>query len=162
MTEGVDPDRAATTRRLVGHPEPYEEFFWRSGADGRLRLLHCDGCGRFHHPPVPRCPYCYSDAVQPRPLGGGGTLVTFTVNRQPFLPGFTPPYPIGLVEVDEDPSIRLCTNLVGIGIDEIAIGLRVHVVFEPLGEDLWIPQFAPGPAVGPPGGGAAHRRHDTM
>ena len=39
---------------------PANEWFWTSGADGRLRIQRCDDCGRLVHPPVPMCPACRS------------------------------------------------------------------------------------------------------
>ena len=128
--------------RYIGTPEPYEAFFWQSGEDGRLRLQHCDGCGRFHHPPQPVCPYCHSTELDPRPVAGTGTVATHTVNHQAFMPGFDPPYSIAFVEIDEDPTIRLCTNLVDIEPGDVRIGQRVEVTFEQT-DDAWVPLFRP-------------------
>jgi len=144
VTEG-EADAAAAPLRYVGRPEPFEAFFWSSGADGVLRLAHCDACGRFHHPPQPVCPYCRSTEVAPRAVAGTGTVATYTVNHQAFMPGFDPPYVIALVEIDEDPTIRLCTNLLDCEVDDVAIGLRVAVTFEHADDDLWVPLFAPLP-----------------
>lgn len=119
-----------------------DEFFWRSGGDGRLRFLGCDDCGRIHHPPVPRCPYCGSRSLGPQAVSGRATVASFTVNRQPFMPGWDPPYVIAIVEIDEDPTIRLMTNIEGCDIDDVHIGMPVEVVFEESGE-WWIPLFRP-------------------
>ena len=132
--------------RYIGRPEPYEEFFWASGADGRLRLAHCGACDRFHHPPQPVCPHCQDLDVEPQPVSGLGTVASYTVNHQPFMPGFEPPYVIALVEVDEDPTIRLCANIEDCSIDEVDIGMRVGVVFEEAAngdETIFVPLFAP-------------------
>lgn len=128
--------------RYIGAPEPYEAFFWASGEDGRLRLQHCDACDRFHHPPQPICPYCHATELEPRAVAGTGTVASYTINHQPFMPGFEPPYSIAFVEIDEDPTIRLCTNLVDVGLDDITIGMRVQVIFE-RADDAWIPLFHP-------------------
>ena len=117
-----------------------EEFFWTSGADGILRFLGCAVCGRLHHPPLPRCPYCQSTELEPTAVSGHGTIVTYTINHQPFLPGFDPPYVIAIVEIDEDPTIRLTTNLVDIANDDVHIGMRVYVCFEHNGE-WYVPLF---------------------
>jgi uncharacterized OB-fold protein len=119
-----------------------DEFFWRSGADGTLRFLGCGACSRIHHPPVPRCPHCGSRDVAPRPVSGRATVATFTVNHQPFMPGFEPPYVIALVEIEEDPTIRLMTNIVGCPIGDVAIGMPVQVTFEANGA-WFVPLFAP-------------------
>ena len=50
-------------------------FYWTAGADGVLRLLHCNACGFFIHPPGPVCPRCLSRDLapeggqRPRPRG---------------------------------------------------------------------------------------------
>lgn len=119
-----------------------DEFFWRSGADGQLRFMGCDDCGRIHHPPVPRCPHCGSRALAPTPVSGRATVATYTVNRQPFMPGFDPPYVIAIVEIEEDPTVRLMTNIVGCEIDDVRIDMPVQVTFEENGE-WFVPLFSP-------------------
>ena len=66
---------------------PATEWFWTSGADGRLRIQGCTDCGKLVHPPVPICPACRSRAWEPTALSGRGTVVGFTVNRHQWLPG---------------------------------------------------------------------------
>jgi uncharacterized OB-fold protein len=119
-----------------------DEFFWRSGADGTLRFMGCDECTRVHHPPVPRCPYCGSHSLAPRAVSGRATVATYTVNRQSFMPGYDPPYVIAIVELDDDPTIRLMTNIVGCEIDDVEIGMPVDVAFEASGE-WFVPVFTP-------------------
>ena len=122
--------------------DPYEEFFWKSGADGKLRFLGCGDCGRLHHPPMPRCPHCQGSSLEPREVSGRATVATFTINHQEFVPGFITPYVIAFVEIEEDPTIRLTTNIVGCDPDQVAIGQPVEVTFEPNGE-WFVPLFQP-------------------
>lgn len=138
MSNTDGPSLAVPDRIIV--PEPHEEFFWTSGADGVLRFLGCDACGRLHHPPLPRCPYCRDADVSPMAVSGRATIATFTINRQPFMPGFEPPYVIAIVEIEEDPTIRLTTNLVDIAVDDVEIGLPVMASFERNG-DWYVPLF---------------------
>ena len=123
-------------------PSPESDFYWRSGEDGILRLLQCGACGRYIHPASPVCPYCHSRDVSPQPVSGNGTIATFTINHKEWIPGFTPPYVFALVELDEDPTIRLGSNIVGCEIDDVAIGMRVEVEFEVNGE-WFVPLFHP-------------------
>jgi len=140
-TSGVsNAPRAVPPRFIV--TDAGDEFFWRSGADGRLRFLGCGSCGRVHHPPVPRCPYCGSRDLAPRAVSGDAMVATFTVNHQPFMPGFEPPYVIAIVEIDDDPTIRLMTNIVGCAIEDVRIGMPVRVTFEENGE-WFVPLFEP-------------------
>jgi acetyl-CoA acetyltransferase len=73
-----------------------------------------------------------------------GTVVGFTVNSQPWLPGFDldPPYVIANVALAEDASVRLTSNIVGCEPAAVHIGQEVTVQFEPH-EDIWIPLFEP-------------------
>ncbi|MGI9603074.1 MAG: Zn-ribbon domain-containing OB-fold protein [Acidimicrobiales bacterium] len=119
-----------------------DRFYWTSGADGQLRLHHCDDCDRFHHPPSPVCPYCHSRSVGPAPVSGRGRVTTFTINHQEFMPGFEVPFVFAFVEVDEDPSIRLGTNIVNCEHDDVQIDMAVQVTFEVNG-DYHIPLFEP-------------------
>jgi len=135
--------------RLLPRLDPDNEFFWTSGADGRLRFLRCDACRHYVHPPVPRCPFCLSAELRPEPVSGRGTVHTYTINHQEWIPG-SDPYVVGLVAIDEQPDVRLMTNLVGCDPDDELIGRPVEVVFE-ANDDVYLPLFRPAPD----GGGAA-------
>lgn len=121
---------------------PDNEFFWTSGADGALRFRCCDDCGALQHPPGPICRSCGSDHLSVTAVAGTGTVVGVTVNAQPWSPGFAPPYTIALVAIDEDPRVRLTTNLVDAQPEDLRVGRRVAVRFEQH-EDVWLPLFAP-------------------
>ena len=126
---------------------PANEWFWTSGADGRLRIQGCDDCGTLVHPPTPICPSCRSRSSTPTVVSGRATVAGFTVNHQQWLPGFEPPYVIAVVALEEDPTVRLTTDLPTVGPEQIddgsiGIGTEVEVGFEQHGE-TWIPVFAP-------------------
>jgi acetyl-CoA acetyltransferase/uncharacterized OB-fold protein len=121
---------------------PANEWFWSSGADGRLRVQGCQDCKALVHPPVPVCPECRSRSWAPTVVSGRGTVVAFTVNHHPWLPGFEPPYGIANVALEEDPGVRLTTNVVGCEPAEVHIGQEVAVRFEQC-DDVWLPLFEP-------------------
>ena len=75
-------------------------------------------------------------------VSGRGTVAAFTINHQPFMPGFDPPYAFAFIEIDEDPTIRLGTNIVGCELDAIRVGMTVEVTFEESG-DYFVPLFKP-------------------
>src|SRR5690606_31896208 len=91
---------------------PDNRWFWTGGADGKLRIQGCADCGELVHPPVPICPGCRSRDVGPVEVSGRGTIAGITVNRHPWLPGWEQPYVIVVVALEEDPSVRLTSNLV--------------------------------------------------
>jgi acetyl-CoA acetyltransferase/uncharacterized OB-fold protein len=121
---------------------PFNEWFWTSGSDGKLRIQRCADCSAFVHPPTPICPVCRSRAWEPAEVSGRATVVGFTVNARQWLPDFEPPYVIANVALAEDPSVRLTTNIVGCEPDDVHIGQEVAVRFEQ-NDDVWIPLFEP-------------------
>lgn len=126
---------------------PFNDWFWTSGSDGKLRIQGCSDCGQLVHPPTPVCAACGSTTWEPTVVSGRGTVVGFTVNQHQWLPDFAPPYTIAVVALDEDPNVRLTTNIVGVDPFDVEIGQQVHVHFEQQ-EDVWLPLFEPtGPTV---------------
>ena len=121
---------------------PENAFFWRAGADGVLRFQRCEVCQRLRFPVAPVCPYCRSGQTAIAEVGGTAVVVGVTINHQQWTPGMAPPYVVAVVAIDEDPAIRLTTNLVGIEPDQVRLGLRVRAVFEQH-EDVWLPLFEP-------------------
>jgi len=116
-------------------------FFWRSGADGKLRFLRCAACSYLIHPPAPICPRCQSRDAAPAVVSGRGTVHSFTVNHQSW-DGAGDVYVIGLVEIDEQPDVRLTTNIVDIDPEAARIVLPVEVVFEDHAP-VFVPLFRP-------------------
>jgi uncharacterized OB-fold protein len=116
--------------------------FWTGGETGRLMTTRCEECGFRTHPPVPRCPSCYSERVAPSPVSGRGRVYSYTINRQRWNPDLEVPYVIAIVELDEQPGLRLLTNIVGTPVDEVAIDMPVEVEFVHRG-DAYLPVFHP-------------------
>jgi len=115
-------------------------YFWTSGESGRLQLLRCGACRSWVHPASPICPRCMTRGPQPEAVSGLGTILTFTVNHQPWRPGVPVPFVIAIVELDEQPGLRLTTNIVGCEPGDVQIGRRVRVRFE-RHEDVFLPLF---------------------
>ena len=128
--------------RLLPDVTPETEHFWRGGAHGELRILRCSACRTFIHPPAPVCPECLGRDLAPETVSGRGTVATFTVNHQRWNPTVPVPYVIALVEIDEQPSVRIMTNIVGCEPDDVRIGMRVRVTFAER-EDVFLPLFEP-------------------
>lgn len=132
----------ASRRRSLPLVTPFNEWFWASGADGRLRIQRCADCQTYVHPPVPICPSCRSKSWEPTPVSGQATVVGVTVNAHQWLPGMDPPYVIANVALEEDPDVHLTTNIVGCEPTDVHIGQRVSVRFEQH-DDVWLPLFEP-------------------
>ncbi len=126
--------------RVLPRVTPETEFFWSSGADGLLRFLSCTTCQLIVHPPGPICPACLTRTLEPMPVSGRATVASYTINHQPWISGFDPPYVVAIVEIEEQPSVRLMTNVIGCAPDEVCIGMPVRVAFERY-DDVWLPLF---------------------
>jgi len=121
---------------------PDNEHFWMGGAEGELRFLRCRSCGYWIHPPQPICPSCLSHDLSVEAVSGRATVFTFTVNWQPWLPNFDPPYVVAIVALPEQDQFRLTTNIVGCEPDDVFIGMEVEVEFEDY-DGVWLPYFHP-------------------
>jgi uncharacterized OB-fold protein len=114
--------------------------FWTGGKDNELRLMRCQDCTRFIHPPRPVCRYCLSENVVPEAVAGTGVIDTFTVNYQKWHPAMEVPFVIARVAIDGAPGVILTTNIVGCAVDAVDIGDRVRVTFEQQ-DDVYLPLF---------------------
>ena len=128
--------------RPVPELTPETEFFWTSGSDGQLRIQQCQDCQALLHPPRPACRYCHGRDIAVTPVSGYATLIGFTVNQRFGLPGLPAPYVVAQVAIEEDPRVRLTTNIVDADPDDLRLGMRMEVVFERSG-DVWLPLFRP-------------------
>ena len=118
------------------------EYFWTSGADGKLRIQECGDCQSLIHPPQPICRYCRSHNMGVRAVSGRGVLAGFTVNHRFAMPGLPAPYVVAQVAIEEDPRVRLTTNIIDCEFDDLELGQTVEVVFEQA-QDVWLPLFRP-------------------
>jgi uncharacterized OB-fold protein len=126
--------------RVLPRLDSDNRFFWTSGADGKLRLLRCQDCRTFIHPPRPLCRSCLSENLAPEVVAGTGSIDTFTVNHQEWRPGLEVPDVIARVTLDGVPGVYLTTNIVGCSVDTVEIGDRVRAKFEQHGE-VYLPLF---------------------
>ncbi|MGE2733014.1 thiolase C-terminal domain-containing protein [Mycolicibacterium vaccae] len=131
---------------IPGRPLPQltaqNEFFWTSGADGKLRIQCCSSCDSLIHPPAPVCRYCRGTDMGVSEVSGRATVSGLSVNHRFGFPDLPPPYVVAEVALIEDPRVRLTTNLVGAEPDTFAIGQAVEVEFT-AAEDVWLPLFRP-------------------
>ena len=122
--------------------------FWESCKAARLELPWCPHCARAFWPAAPVCPFCFSDEPSWREVCGQGVVSTWVVVHQPWFPSFAGEIPYNVIQVELDEGPRLTSSLVGVANDEIRIGMRVIVEFEPVNEDITLPRFRPVPPEG--------------
>jgi uncharacterized OB-fold protein len=131
----------AAAGRKLPKLTPETEFFWTSGADGKLRIQRCGACRHWQHPPFPRCAVCGSEDVAPEVVSGRGRVATYTVNFEPWYPGLAVPFVFAAIELNEQPQLYVFSN-VAVPAAEARIGTPVRVYFEH-DEDVWLPLFRP-------------------
>lgn len=150
------PGRAAAVTdrpfRVLPRLDDRNRPFWTGGEHGELRIGRCADCGHWLHPPGPRCPVCLGTTLDPVAVSGRATVHAYTVNHQPWYPGFDPPYVVAIVELAEQAGLRLTTNIVGCPPDEVRIGQAVQVTFVDY-DDVWLPLFEPAAAAPAAAGG---------
>jgi uncharacterized OB-fold protein len=133
----------AEPARAKPKPTPETQHFWDGTQAGELRLQRCDACAHVYFPPRPFCPSCASRKVSIFKASGKGKLYSYVINHRPAAPGFTPPYSIAVVELDEGP--RMMTNIVDCPQtpEALVLDMNVEVKFEKLDDKITLPLFRP-------------------
>jgi uncharacterized OB-fold protein len=129
-------------RRARPQPTPETQHFWDGTRAGELRLQRCNACAKVYFPPRPFCPVCAARDVAVFAASGKGRLFSYVINHRP-VPGFTPPYAIAVVELDEGP--RMMTNITGCPQtpEALELDMPVEIAFEKLDDEITLPLFRP-------------------
>jgi uncharacterized protein len=125
--------------------------WWEAAGHHRLVVQRCASCGATRHPPGPVCPVCRSTDADWSELPGTGTVFTFTVVRQAFIPSLADriPYVVVALDLDGADGARIVSNLIDIDPSDVTIGMPVEVVWEDMGPALAVPRFRPAPPPAP-------------
>jgi uncharacterized OB-fold protein len=132
---------APTRARPV--PTPETKHYWDGAGAGTLLLQRCDACAKAYFPPRPFCPSCGSRHVSAFPASGRATLYSYVINHRPAAPGFTPPYAIAVVTLEEGP--RMMTNIVDCPQtpEALVLDMPLEVTFQRLDDAITLPVFRP-------------------
>jgi uncharacterized OB-fold protein len=137
-------------------PAPDEESapFWEGCSVGELRVQACASCGRRRFPARPMCPWCRSFDDEWQVMSGRGRIWSFAIPHPPLLPAYAEvaPYNVVIVELEDDPTIRLVGNVVeapGAPLNSVdpwslEIGQVVEVVFDRVTDDIAMPRWVLG------------------
>jgi uncharacterized OB-fold protein len=127
-------------------PDDETQPFWDAAREGKLLIKRCADCGRAHFYPRPFCPFCWSAAVSWEAASGQAALYTWSVVHHNDLPPFSEriPYVAAVVDLAEGP--RMMTNVVDCDPDRLEVGMRLHVAYRELADDVTVPVFTPVPA----------------
>jgi len=109
---------------------PRSEPFWEALKAHRVDIQQCADCHSWVFFPRLHCPHCFSHRLEWKTVSGEGELLTYTLSRVPTLPELADEVPqkLAVIRLDEGPHLN--TTLVGLGEDEIKVGMRVKPVFD--------------------------------
>lgn len=133
----------STASRPVPAPDDVSGFFWNAAAERRLVLQRCSSCSKLQYPPEVCCAHCQSQEFEAAEVSGRGAIYSYAVVDRPLHAGFIDalPYVVTLVELDEQPGLRMLTNLVDVPEGTtLSCGMPVEVAFEERGS-VTLPQF---------------------
>lgn len=124
-------------------PDEVSRPFWDGCRRKELLMQRCASCQRYRFHPREMCPHCRSMAAEWRPVSGRGLIFSKVVCHPPVLPAFQDrvPYAVVLVELEEDPNLRLVGNVLDAPPDRVRIGSPVHVAFQEISEEISLPQW---------------------
>lgn len=121
-------------------PEYGAEAFWQACNHGRLVMQRCTSCAKFRWHPAPLCTHCQADGYDWVDLSGHGRITTWTVITHPVHPAAVArvPYIVAEIELDEQPGLRMISNVVDATGAELAVDARVTLGFvrHPAGQQL--------------------------
>lgn len=135
--------RVQADPRPVPAPDDVTRFYWEAAANHRLVLQRCRACQKMQFPPEICCVHCQAEDFEAAETTGRGVIYSYSVVDRPLHAGFVDalPYVVALVELDDQPGLRILTNLVGFPAEtQLRCGLPVEVTFEERGS-VTLPQF---------------------
>ena len=129
--------------RPIPVPNEWTKPFWDAAKQGVLALQRCQACRRFQHPPYATCVNCMSIDLKFEPVAGTGAIYAYTIMYHTGDKRFASavPYASIVVELDEAPGALMAGNLLEAAYTEAKVGRRVEVTFQPLNDDITLPQF---------------------
>ena len=132
-----------TPARPIPQPDEVTQPYWDAAKRGELVMQRCGSCQRWIFQPKLACPSCHSDELVWEPVSGIGTIYSFVKVHPPVLPAFKEktPYLVVLVELAEDPGLRVLGNLLDHDTSAARIGHPVAVVYESLDDGVVLPQW---------------------
>lgn len=120
---------------------PYDEPFWDSVAEHKMRLQKCSGCGSFRYPPGPMCPDCMSFESTWEPVSGKAKIMAWTVFHRKYLPEYPPPTLCVTVMLEEGPM--MVSNMPAEFADGLALDQEVELYYETHPNGFELPRFKP-------------------
>jgi uncharacterized OB-fold protein len=117
---------------------------WKGFFERQLLVNRCQDCRQWINPPRPMCPKCWSERVEPEAVSGRGHVQWFTLLHQGAPGGDSgTPYPLVVVELDEQENLRLDTTVVECSPGDIRCDMSVELVWIEGEGGVPLPAFRP-------------------
>jgi uncharacterized OB-fold protein len=113
-------------------PDADSAAYWESLRQGTLGVCRCTVCRTRMHPPLEACRSCGAPTAI-EPVSGSGTVFSFIVVRHQTIPGHAPPYVVAVIELDEQPGLRM-TGVIDADPEAVAVGLPVRARIDEIGD----------------------------
>jgi uncharacterized OB-fold protein len=131
-----EPAVSVGIERNVPEPSEVSRPFWDATRRGELVVQWCSACAAGIFYPRILCPRCGSLELSWRTADGFGTVYSHATH---YVPGSQVRYCVALIDLDE--GVRMVSNVIGLDPDEVAVGQRVQVAWEPLPDGRALPVF---------------------
>lgn len=120
---------------------PENRTFWEGCKRHELLIQKCAKCSKYRFFPSPYCPDCMSDSVEWVISSGRGKIYSFTIQYRAPSEVFKEdiPYAIAIIELEE--GVRMMGTLTGCNLQDLAVGMPVHVIFDDVTERISLPRF---------------------
>jgi hypothetical protein len=106
--------------------------FWQASANGAVAIRRCNQCQAMLHLPKSYCHHCGSWDTGWHEVSGRGRVYSWTTTHRELRPGFTPPYTVVLVELEDAPEARYVGYLPGE--PPLSVGMPVTARFDARGD----------------------------
>ena len=137
-----DKDDSPKAATRVHSPRGFDNKWWWEAADnGKCLIQRCKSCKTLRHPPRPMCGECQSIEWDSIESTLDGEVFSFVEMSYPKFPGYKYPLICAVISLSE--GTRIVSNLNGIDIGDVKIGMKVKGKVEQVDEATMLPQFYP-------------------
>jgi len=136
-----DPQPLHPDYPLPGLDDGVVRPFWEGAREGKLVLQRDRETGEVHWPPKPA--YWKGGRLEYFAASGRGTVYTYVVGLEPFLPAFKHLLPHIMVVVQLAEGPRIVGHMVRCTPDEMRFGMPVRVVYKRLTDRVTLPVWEP-------------------
>jgi len=136
-------DQAQKPRRMEPVPTSVTQPFWDGTREHQLLLQWCTACEKPIFYPRESCPGCFGDTLEWRPASGRGEIYAVTVEHRPQITSLQAEEPFAVVLVELEEGVRMMSNVIDCAPDDVTVGMKVTVAWEPLSDGRNLPQFTP-------------------